>query len=238
MALVIEDTLDRAQTYDITGIIDPKDRVLHRDLTKFCDCPYPNATLDSVAEIQSFTPGDRTGGQAILLIIIPPSQLILTSTIWNEAASATQQKVDDFALTNNTVDKYIAGDIAITGGPWGAGGSDIIFTFSGESVRGNIPLSAIIGVALTGGTTDPVPSVVTEGIAPRFWFAALKAMGVLIGTDPAFGATPAGQYTVRPRDELENYPSNETLRKLVRECTFQEGQDWDSELLPLMNIKP
>ena len=58
-------------------------------------------------------------------------------------------------------------------------------------------------------------------------------MGVIEGTDPAFGAAPAGQYTVNRRDELENYPSNETIIRLIREA----GQDWSGELLPLLGLR-
>jgi len=76
---------------------------------------------------------------------------------------------------------------------------------------------------------DPYQNA-TLGDDNRFWFAALKAMGVITGTDPAFEAAPAGQYTVTPRGELENYPSNITIEMLLREASLGESQDWMFEL--------
>ncbi len=237
MTTVIQDALARAKTYDITGDIDPKDRLLHRDLAKYCDCPYPNSTLDAVAELQSVTAGDRTGGDMDIVITLADAQTVsLLGSEWNEAASVVQAELDVAAAL--VITDYVAGDIVVAGGAFGAAGSATTFTFSGASVRGNHPLLSIVGTNLTGGTTDPVASQTTAGIVPRFWFAAMKAMGVLNGTDPAFSAAPAGQYTVTARDEIENYPSNQTIRRMVREATVQEDEDWDSELLPLFNITP
>ena len=237
MTTIIQDALARAKTYDITGDIDPKDRGLHRDLARYCDCPYQNATLDAVAEVQSVTAGDRAGGNMDIVITLADAQTVsLLGSEWNEAASVVQTELDVAAAL--AITDYVAGDIVVAGGAFGAAGSATTFTFSGASVRGNHPLLSIIGTSLTGGTVDPVPTQTTAGIVPRFYFAALKAMGVITGTDPAFSAAPAGQYTVTDRGVLENYPSNETLRRLVREATVQEAEDWDSELLPLMNITP
>lgn len=77
-------------------------------------------------------------------------------------------------------------------------------------------------------------------LQPRFWFAALQVLGVIrpVTTDPDFGDPPNGQYEVMTPDELENYPSNDTIAKLVLEASVQEGQDWEAELLPQLDIKP
>lgn len=232
---VMSDALARAKTYDITDPIIAQDRVLHRDLATKCDCPYPNATLDAVDEVQDITSGDRNGGTMDLDFTLADGQTFSVDGLaWNAAASAVQTAVDAAALL--AVTNYVAGDIAVSGGAFGAAGSDTTFTFSGSSVRGDHPLISVDGALLTGGTTDPTPSETTAGVVPRFWFAALKQMGVISGTDPAFGAAPAGQYTVTTRDQLENYPDNETIKRLIHEATVQEGQDWESELFPLLNI--
>jgi hypothetical protein len=235
MTTIFQDSLARAKTYDITGDIDPKDRMFHRDIAKYCDCPYQNSTLDAVAEIQSVSAGNRTSGNMDIIITLADAQTVsVLGSEWNEAASVVQTELDAAAAL--VITDYVAGDIAVAGGAFGNAGSATTFTFSGASVRGNHPLLTIDGASLLGGTTDPVATQSTAGIVPRFWFAALKAMGVITGTDPAFSATPAAQYAVTGRDEIENYPSTQTLRRLVREATVQEGEDWDSELLPLMNI--
>jgi hypothetical protein len=233
---ILSDALARAITYDITGDIDPSARRLHRELTeRLGELPYQNATLDAVAEVQDITSGDRDGGTMDLDFTLADGQTFSANGLaWNAAATAVQTAVDAAAVL--AVTNYVAGDIVVTGGAFGAAGSDTTFTFSGSSVRGNHPLISVDGASLTGGSVDPVPSEDTAGVVPRFWFAALKALGVIEGTDPAFSATPAGQYTVNTRDELENYPSNSTIRMLIKEATIQEGEDWESELLPLLGL--
>ncbi len=235
MSNILTDAQSRAVTYDITGDIVAADRLVQRDLNRYCDCPYQNSTLAAVAEVQDVTAGDRTGGTMDLTIALADAQtMTVLALAWNAAASAVQTAVDAQAVIDIT--DYVAGDIAVTGGAFGAAGADTVFTFSGNSVHGNHPLIVVVGASLTGGTTDPVASQDIAGIVPRFWFAALKAMGVISGTDPAFGATPAGQYTVTIRDELENYSSGDTLKRLIAEATYQEGKDWNAELLPLLNL--
>lgn len=232
---VKDDALSRAVTFDVTGEIDPLSRGLHRALEARCDCPYPNATLDAVDEVQTVTAGDRTGGDMDLDFTLADGQTFSVDAVaFDEAAVDVQTALD--AAAGAAVTNYVAGDIVVAGGPFGSGGSSTTFTFSGSSVRGDHPLLVVDGTNLTGGTTDPAPSETNAGVVPRFWFAALKNLGVLVGTDPAFGATPAGQYTVNLHDSLENYPSTEVIKMLIREATVQEGQDWESELLPLLGL--
>lgn len=213
---------------------------------------HPLVIVDGVnltgpSEVQDGTVGDRTGGTMDLTFTLENAETFdVTALVFDAAASVLQTAVD--AAAASTITGYVAGDIAITGGPFAGGGATTVVTFSGDSVHGDHPLVTVDGTNLTGGTTDPVFSEdtagaadplfsqSTAGVVPRFWFAALKALGVLVGTDPTFGATPAGQYTVNLRDSLENYPSNETIRKLLKEATVAEGQDWESEILPLLGL--
>ena len=233
---VKSDALTRAVTYDITNPIDSPDKVLHRDIDAMPDMDYPNSTLDAVDEVQSITPGDRTGGTFDLAFTLVDGQTFsVTGLASNATAAAVQTAVDAAAYA--AVSGYNNGDIVVAGGPFGSGGSATTFTFSGTSVRGNHPLIVGTYTSLTGGTTDPVVSQTTAGVVPRFWFAALKQFGVIKGNDPAFGAAPSGQYTVNARDSIENYPKNETIKRLLREATVQEGQDWESELYPLLNLE-
>lgn len=248
MANIVTDALTNALTYDVTGEIIAADKRIHRDLVTRCNCAYP-ASLDSsppvpaVAEVQDISAGDRTGGTFELDFDLGDSQTFSAVAIaFNATAGAIETAIDTAA--NGTVTGWTDGDIAVTGGPVGAGGATVTLTFSGASVLGkDAVLTVVDGANLTGGTTDPVASDVTDG-APtvpgtpaRFWFAALKLMGVIEGTDPAFGAAPAGQYTVNLLDTLANYPSVRTVQALIKEATKQEGQDWIGELYPLLNYK-
>lgn len=233
---ILSDALSRATTYDVTGNIVANDRRIHRELTnQLGDEGYPNAVVAAIAEVQSVTAGDRTGGTMDLVFtLVEGTGFSVLALDWDAAATAVQTAVDAAALVANPT--YVAGDFAVAGGAFGAAGSATTVTFGGPLGIGNQALITVVGTSLTGGTTDPVASETTAGVVPRFWFAALKAMGVLVGTDPAFSATPAGQYTVNLRDSLENYPSNQLLRALIQEASVQESEDWEAELLPLLGL--
>ena len=191
--------------------------------------------LAAVAEIQSITAGDRTGGTFDLVFTLAEGTgFSVLALDWDVIFSVVQTEVDSAALAANPT--YVAGDFAVAGGAFGDSGSATTVTFGGPLGIGNQALITVVGTSLTGGTTDPVAFQLTAGIVPRFWFTALKNLGVIVGIDPIFGATPAGQYTVNLRESLENYPSNQTLRTLIKEATDQEGEDWETELLPLLGL--
>lgn len=235
---IIADALSKAVSYDVTEPIDPSVKSIHRDLEPNCDCPYPTA-LAPVAEVQTITAGDRTGGTMDITISVSIAGTLYTYTelavAWNATASALQALLD--AGLASVIPNYAAGDIAVTGGPFGSGGSDTLLTFSGDSVLGTDPvLTVIVGTSLTGGTTDPTPSETTPGEPARFWFAALKQTNVIVGTDPAFGAAPAGQYSLSGI-KYDNYPRKQTIVALIKEATIREGQDWISELYPLLGYE-
>ena len=114
-------------------------------------------------ETQSITNGDRTGGTMDLVFNLADSQTFsVLSLAWNANAATTQTAVDNAAATS--INQYSPGDIGVTGGPFGAGGSATIITFSGSSVNGDHPLITINGTSLTGGTTDPISSETTAGV--------------------------------------------------------------------------
>lgn len=239
---IASDAQTRARTYDSTGDIDATARRIHRDLDRILGPQeYPNATLAPVDEVQTIAAGDRTGGTFDLDIDIWDhlgnwlATASLAGLAHNVTAATIQAQIDLALAPGDKVPNYVAGDLAVAGGPLGSGGAAITLTFGG-SIQGDQPLAVINNDTLTGGTTSPSVSQTTAGVQGRFWFGALKAMGVIDGTDPAFQAAPAGQYTVRTRDQLENYPSNRTIRALIKEATVVEGQDWEAELLPLLGL--
>jgi len=237
MATILGDAISRAVTFDISGEdVNPIYKKLKRELGRKCNVGYPNTTLAPVDEVQTASAGDRTGGTMDLTIELADGQTFDVETLaYNATATVTQAAVDAAAIAAG-ITGYIAGDIVVTGGPFGSGGSNTIFTFSGDSVRGDVALTTVDGGSLTGGSTDPAFAETIAGVVPRFWFAALLALGVLKagGSDPAFGVAPAGQYEVNTCNDVENYPSRETIIQLLKEADAQEGQDWTTEILGLI----
>ncbi len=242
MTTIREDAFIRAKTFDISGDIDPRDKRLHRDLNHRCNCAYiASDDLEGVIEVQTMTNGARTGGTFTILMRKPANggpisfpQVETSALAWNADAAAVQAAID-IAAPGTWAD-YEAGDIVVVGGPVGAGGADMTFTFSGDSVHGIQLTHTRDETGLTGPTPSNAISETVAGHHARFWFAALKQMGVISGTDPGFSVSPAGQYTVTVRGELANPPSNDTIRKLVKEASVQEFEDWETEILVPLNI--
>jgi hypothetical protein len=231
---IYEDILVSAKTIDITDPILPQDRSVHRDLLRLTQVEYQNATLAAVDEVQSISAGDRADGTFEIDFTLVDGTTFTTDPIDHDGTAAAIQLVVDAAAVLE-VDGYVAGDIVAAGGPLAT--SPVTLTFSGNSVRGNHPLAVVVDIDLSGGTTDPAITQSTAGVVPRFWFAALKAMGCITGTDPAFAAAPNGDYEAVDRNTLAGFPSQETIESLIHEATVQEGQDWDSELLPLFGYR-
>ncbi len=241
MSTIKDDAGLFAKTLNINPPIAPREKQLHRDFERRCDCGYHSGDLEGVIEIQKLTFSDATGGVFDMTFQQPANGGLIafpevdTATVaWDATAQEMQDAID--AVAAGSWPKYQPGDIAVTGGPAGVGGADIFFTFSGISVHGrNISFIADNG-SLTGGAGSMVRSVIATGHHARFWFAALKLMGVISGTDPAFSDTPNGQYTIHQREDAENYPGNETIKRLVREASAQEHEDWETEILVPLNI--
>lgn len=233
---VLSDALSLAKTYDVTGDIQSEDKIIHRDLARYEDQDYP-ASLLLGSEVQTITPGNRTGGTFNIVVTDVVSGQVITTASATHNFPAFAWTADFDFQADTDIPGYTAGDLSITGGPFGSGGSNLVVTFGGVLSGRDQPLITFTDLgSLTGGDTDPAVSETSKGQPGRFWFAALKLMGVIEGTDPAFGAAPSGQYTVNTRDQLANYPSARTIKALLREATVQEGQDWETELLPLLNL--
>lgn len=241
---VYEDALTKAKTYDVTGSIDPNDKRLHRDITtarvRQGEALYP-ASLAKGNEVQTIRQFASVGIDGIYSLSFTLADgttfsLGLPPTIGTNAAALT---TSINAAANGTVPGWTNGDIVVTGGPLTV--ADFTLTFSGDSVKeanhGQTTIDDISVVSEGGSYHDPAELTVTNGSpSDRFWFGTLKSLGVLTGDDPGFGDAPAGQYSVIPRDTVENYPSNHTIKRLIKEATVQEGQDWEAELFPLFGF--
>lgn len=240
---IFEDVLEWSRTIDVTGDISAADRLVIRELEARCHCPYEAAgTLEKVIEVQEGVPGDRTGGTFSFLLRkaangspISHPQIRGDEIAWNANATVMQTSID--LLGPQVWGDYVDGDIVVSGGPAGAGGSDITYTYSGRSVEGRQLTLGIDEEFLTGGGSTMTTAQITDGVSARFWFAALKQMGIISGLpDPFISDTPNGQYVIHQRDEVENWPSNETIRRLVQEASIREFEDWETEILVPLNI--
>jgi hypothetical protein len=223
------DLLAQSKTISESG-----NSTLMRDLNRQVgDLGYQDAALEGVDEVQTIDAGDRTGGTMELDFTLASGETFSTAALaWNAAAATVETAIDTAAAA---VVGWTDGDIAVSGGAFGAAGSDTIFTFSGASVTDqDHGIIVVDGASLTGGAADPAPAQTTLGSGSRPWFAALKAMGVIMGTDPTFGAAPAGQYTVNQPTDIEQFPNEQSVRDLLEEITLQEGQDWSTEILTLL----
>jgi len=210
---------------------------------------------DEVVEARDFTlTFNLTGGESFTTALIPwdggsnIQELIgdeIVATLTNSFALSNNGVGSTFTFSGDSVSKRLQPLITVNtenligptpyptvsrvrrGEPAGSG---LTLTMP------NAPLITIEESNLTGGTTDPSFSLDTAGTNPRWYFSALKALGVITGTDPAFGETPAGQYTVVQRGTNENYPSTETIMCLLKEATIAEGQDWLAEITPQLTV--
>ena len=231
-SVLLDDLRSQSITYNLDNA---KFSTLERDLERFIEVgkPYLNADFDAVDTIYSLTPGDRTGGTCDLTFTNNLGVSFVVEDIPFNVGAVTLQLAVDAAATT-ALDNYEDGDISITGGPLGT--TSFTIRFSGNSVRGDKTVSIDV-TALTGGTTDPSLSKTQTGVVPRFWFSALREMGVIYAIrDVDFGEAPNGQYSVRRRDELSEYPSNFTILALLREASVQEGQDWEAEIGNLLGL--
>jgi hypothetical protein len=213
-------------------------KTLHRDVNSKIDSDVGYSTsLKPGSQIQTLTPGDAIGGSMRLTFELVDGTSFTLFGLSPFLDVTTLQASIDAQMALRVAD-YTAGDVEATGGPFGDSGDDTLIEFkTGETIVGlEHPLIVVYDVTLQG-STFPAVSVSTPATNGRFWFAALRDMGVITGTDPAFGAAPNGQYATN-NPNLENFPNEQTIRCLLMEASMQEGQDWSAEILPLLGWKP
>jgi hypothetical protein len=125
------------------------------DLTKY---EITARTLSAgVDEVQSMATSTATGGTFTLGITLPGNTEVDTAAIAYDATSATIQTAVDLALAAIEVAgvAYVAGDLAVTGGP--ANTTATTYTYSGNSVTNrSIAMMTVDGTALTGGAAGAI----------------------------------------------------------------------------------
>jgi len=110
-----------------------------------------------VDEVQSMAASTATGGTFTLAITLPGNSAVVTSAIAWDATSAVVQTAVDTACAGLEIGgvAYVAGDVAVTGGPCNT--TAVVFTFSGTSVeKRSIAMIVGDGTNLTGGTIGAI----------------------------------------------------------------------------------
>ncbi len=223
---IYSDLLSGAQTID-TGLNDADaikvsgDKVATRQIDKLKalrDRDYP-ADFGEADEVQSIAIYDGTvsGGDFTLAFTLKSGEAFETAAIAYDANAATIEGAIDTAAAAASVAGFVAGDIAVTGGPLTT--TPVVLTYSGDSVAAQNHGEVVIdGTGLTGGGTAGDESTTTNGQSDRAALAALFACSAITGTVPAQGATPSDFEAASDHNTNWLLPDTDTLRRLAREA--------------------
>ncbi len=242
---IYSDLLSGAKTID-TGLNDDDelkvsgDKVATRQIDKLKalrDRDYP-ADFGEADEVQSIAIYEDTvdGGNFTLTISLKDLPAFTTANIAHDANAATIEGAIDTAAAAASVPDYVAGDIAVTGGPLTT--TPVVLTFSGDSVDGqNHGLTVITDVDLTGGGSPGAVSTTTNGQSDRAALAALFACSAITGTVPAQGATPSDFEAASDHNTNWLLPDTDTLRRLAREAGHvDENLALEHAILDALNL--
>jgi hypothetical protein len=234
---VISDLLTSGSAFDVSSPRVGSDNSIYRNLSNVMDIDYPEAyaAADEVQVIGQFTGGVPASGNYTLTIVGPDGTEYTTANILYNATAATIQTAIDTAVDGT----YEAGDIVVTDeGAAGLSDGDVTLTFSGDSVTGlNFGLTVATDVDLSAGDPGAV-TVTTEGQPDRKALAGLYAAGVIGGTLPAFGETPADLEALNTRASYPGMINAETIKALARQAVMDgEHDDTYATVLSLAGIE-
>ncbi len=123
--------------------------------------PALAAEVDEVQSIAIYV-GTVSGGDFTLTISLYGESPFTTAAIAYDAVAATIEAAIDTAAGIAAIPGFVAGDIAVTGGPLTT--TPVVLTFSGTSVDGaNHGLTTIDGTGLTGGGSAGAITTTTNG---------------------------------------------------------------------------
>jgi len=223
---IYSDLLSDAKTID-TGLNDDDalkvsgDKVATRQIDKLKalrDRDYP-AAFGEADEVQSIAIHVATvsGGDFTLAFTLKSGEAFTTDPIAFDAVAATIETAIDDAADAASVVGFVAGDIAVTGGPLST--TPLVLTYSGDSVAAQNHGEVVIdGTGLTGGGTAGDESTTTNGQSDRAALAALFACSAITGTIPAQGETPSDFEAASDHNTNWLLPDQDTLRRLAREA--------------------
>jgi len=180
-----------------------------------------NEGATPVDEIQSIAvyPVAVTSGNYTLTINVSTDPAFDTANIAFDANAATIQTIVDTAATGN-VTGWTNGDIVVSGGPLTT--NAVVLTFNGTSVaEANQVTTIIVDVDLSGGMPGTVTTT-TNGQTNRIGWAVLNVAGVISGTPPLQGVTPASITIAGTHASNVHMPQDVTLRALAKEAAIQD----------------
>ena len=226
---IYSDILANAQSIDL-GDTDGRvaiDKMLVRSLNGLqaiqgdLDLPAAFDAIDEVQEIAIYS-GTVSGGDFTLTISLFGLDPFTTDAIAYDANAATIEAAIDTAAAAASVPDFVAGDIAVTGGPLTT--TPVVLTYSGDSVAGHNHGEVVIdGTGLTGGGSAGDESTTTEGQTVRTAWAILVACGAIGGTIPAQGVAPTAITAATNRATNDNLPSQAVLRALAHEAAIEDN---------------
>lgn len=191
-----------------------------RGLMAVMDPAYPSGfeARDEVQVVAQFG-GTPSAGTFNLAFSLWSGESFTTDEIAYDADAATIETAIDDAAALAGIVGFVAGDIAVTGGPLDA--DDLTLTYSGDSVAAqNHGEVAISVTGLTGGTAGD-ESTTTDGQADRTAWATLRVSGCISSDPPAQGVTPTS-VTAVARANNPHMPDQDVIRALAREASIQD----------------
>lgn len=240
---IFTDLFDNATTIDFGGsdnLRQAGDRAIYRDLNyamqRAGDQDYPSGydAIDEVQEIAAFG-GAPSAGDFTLTISLKDEDAFTTAAIAYDADAATIEAAIDTAAAAASIAGFVAGDIAVTGGPLTT--TPIVLTYSGSSVSGkNHGEVTIDAGGVTGGTAGAV-STTTDGQTQRTAWAILKVAGVVSGMPTVQGDTPSSLTVLNTRASFPQMISQDTIRALAHEAAVvDENEDVENEILRVLKL--
>lgn len=238
---IYTDFLNSATTIDIESPRVGSDKAIYRSIQALRDVQgdhdYP-AAFDAIDEVQviAIYSGTVSGGTFTLTFVLADGTTFTTAAIAHNANAATIEGAIDTAAAAASVPGFVAGDIAVTGGPLTT--TPLTFTYSGASVAGaNHGEVVINGASLTGGGTAGDESVTTEGQTKRTAWAILNACGAITGTIPVQGEAPTDISAATNRENNAYLPDQHTLRALAHAAAVEDGNaDVETEILRVLGL--
>lgn len=196
-----------------------------------------NEGVTLVDEVQSIAiyPVAVTSGNFTLTINVNGEAAFNTANIEYSSSNAAIQTIVDTAANGN-ITAYSPGDITVSGGPLTT--NALVLTFDGDSVDElNHTTTIINDVDLGGGTVGAI-TITTNGQTNRLGWAVLNIAGVISGTPPLQGVTPATITIAGTHASHVRMPQNVTLRALAKEAAIQDkNAEVEVKLLKAMGLR-
>lgn len=234
---ILSDFLDGLTTID-SGHSPGSDRHVVSQLRSILreqgDFAYPSG-YDGINEVQRIAVHSGTVSGGTYTITPQVTGAVATSALAHSAIGTTVQTAINTAMSG--VAGYVAGDLAVTGGPLTT--TALTFTYSGNSVKNrNQTTLTANGASLTGGGTLGAITTITPGATARAAWALLKAFGIITSAPPEQGTALSAPTAGLGRGQFPCNLSPETVKAIIREAASDDGkvQSVLDELMAVLHL--